>query len=42
LHKTLLSSPGLTGRPSIPETFFEINEKSRRTGSPGQAGRRQF
>src|SRR5882672_12637702 len=41
MKQTPLSSPGLTGRPSIPETF-EINERPRRTGSPGRAGRRQF
>src|ERR1700750_2180582 len=41
MKQTPLSSPGLDRRPSIPETF-EINEKLRRTGSPGQAGRRQF
>jgi hypothetical protein len=32
---------GLTGRPSIPETF-EINEKPRRTGSPVKPGDDSF
>jgi len=36
--QTPLSSLSLSGRPSIPETLEDKNEKPRRTGSPAQAG----
>jgi hypothetical protein len=41
INQSPLSSSGLTGRSSIPEAPVLKAEKPRRTGSPGQAGRRR-